>query len=160
MNYEQTDIIKAFQLYTRLAAQGFIAEEDVEYYLMNEDVQSLLEQFVREVDAILVHAGDILYLVPTTGLSPFHIKNEEIRRELGASASNGDIYMMYFCILVFIGEFYNSYQSVETQRDFLTTNEWLAVIHSRVETLSQHGGAELQSCGEELQYNWPGILEK
>ncbi|EIW20938.1 MULTISPECIES: DUF6063 family protein [Pelosinus] len=54
MNYEQQDIVKAFQLYTRLAAQGFIAEEDVEYYLMHEDVQSLLEQFVHYVDAILV----------------------------------------------------------------------------------------------------------
>ena len=160
MNYEQAHIIKAFQLYTRLAAEGFIAEEDVEYYLMNEDVQSLLEQFVHEVDAVLVHAGDILYLVPTTGLSPFHIKNEQIRRELGANAVNADVYMMYFAIVVFIGEFYNSYQSVETQRDFLTMNEWLAVIHSRVETLSQHSPEELQGYGSDLQYNWPAILEK
>ncbi len=160
MNYEQQDIVKAFQLYTRLAAQGFIAEEDVEYYLMHEDVQSLLEQFVHYVDAILVHAGDVLYLVPTAGLSPFHIKNEQVRREIGANAVNADVYMMYFCILVFIGEFYNSYQAIGTQRDFLTMNEWLDLVNIRMETLGQHSPEELQQCAQELQYNWSGILEK
>lgn len=160
MQYEQQHIIKAFQLYSRLAAQGFIEQEDVECYVMNEDIQSLLEQFVREVDAILVHAGDVLYLVPITGLSPFHIKNEQIRREFGANAVNADVYTMYFAMLVFIGEFYNSYQSGETQRDFLTMNEWLDVVNTRVGTLRSHTPEELQQCGEDLQYNWLSILEK
>lgn len=160
MQYEQQHIIKAFHLYSRLAVQGYIEQEDVECYLMNEDIQSLLEQFVREVDAILVHAGDVIYLVPITGLSPFHIKNEQIRREFGANAVNADIYMMYFAMLVFIGEFYNSYQSGETQRDFLTMNEWLDVVNTRIGTLRQHTPEELQRCGEDLQYNWLSILEK
>jgi len=160
MQYEQQHIIKAFQLYSRLAVQGSIELEDVECYLMNEDIQSLLEQFVREVDAILVHAGDVIYLVPITGLSPFHIKNEQIRREFGANAVNADVYMMYFVMLIFIGEFYNSYQSGETQRDFLIMNEWLDVVNTRVETLGQHTPEELTQCGEELQYNWQSILEK
>ena len=160
MQYEQQHVIKAFQLYTRLALQGILEQEDVDVYLMNEDIQSLLEQFVREVDSILVHAGDVIYLVPVTGLSPFHVKNEQIRREFGANAVNADVYMMYFAMLVFIGEFYNSYQSGETQRDFLTMNEWLAVLNTRVATLRQHTPEELQQCGEDLQYNWLNILEK
>lgn len=160
MQYEQQHVIKAFQLYSRLALQGYLEQEDVECYLMNEDVQSLLEQFVREVEAILVHAGDLIYLVPITGLSPFHIKNEQIRREFGASGVNADVYMMYFAMLVFIGEFYNSYQSGETQRDFLTMNEWLEVVNARVGTLRQHSPEELQQCAEDLQYNWLSILEK
>ena len=160
MQYEQQHIIKAFQLYSRLAVQGYIEQEDVECYLMNEDIQSLLEQFVREVDAILVHAGDLIYLVPITGLSPFHIKNEQIRREFGANGVNADVYMMYFAMLVFIGEFYNSYQSRETQRDFYTMNEWLDVVNTRVGTLRQHTAEELQECCEDLQYNWLSILEK
>jgi len=160
MLYEQQHIMKAFQLYSHLAVQGYIEQEDVECYLMNEDIQSLLEQFAREVDAILVHAGDVIYLVPITGLSPFHIKNEQIRREFGANAVNADVYMMYFAMLVFIGEFYNSYQSGETQRDFMTMNEWLAVVNTRMGTLRQHTPEELQQCCEDLQYNWLSILEK
>ena len=160
MQYEQQYIIKAFQLYSRLAVQGYIEQEDVELYLMNEDIQSLLEQFVREVDAILVHAGDMIYLVPIAGLSPFHIKNEQIRRDFGANAVNADVYTMYFAMLVFIGEFYNSYQSGETQRDFLTMNEWLDVVNTRVGTLGQYTAEELQRCSEDLQYNWISILEK
>lgn len=160
MQYEQQHVMKAFQLYSRLAVQGYIEQEDVECYLINEDIQSLLEQFVREVDAILVHAGDVMYLVPITGLSPFHIKNEQIRKEFGANAVNADVYMMYFAMLVFIGEFYNSYQSGETQRDFLTINEWLAVVNARIITLRQHSPEELQQASEDLQYNWISILEK
>lgn len=160
MQYEQQHVIKAFQLYSRLAIQGYMEQDDVESYLMNEDIQSILEQFVREVDAILIHAGELIYLVPITGLSPFHIKNEQLRREFGANGVNADVYMMYFAMLVFIGEFYNSYQSGETQRDFLVMTEWLAIVNTRVETLRQHPAEELQRYGEELQYNWLSILEK
>ena len=160
MRYEQQYVIKAFQLYTTLARQGYIEKEDVEYYLMNEEIQSLLEQFVHEVDAVLIQADDILYLVPTTALSPFHVKNEQIRHEIGANATNADVYTLYFCILVFIGEFYNSYQVMEVQRDFLTMEEWLSLVNTRMETLKQHTAEELQKFSDDLQYNWVAILEK
>jgi len=160
MRYEQQYIIKAFQLYTTLTMQGFIDKEDVEYYLMNEEIQSLLEQFAAKVDAVLIHAGEILYLVPTTALSIFHVNNEYVRREIGVNATNADVYMMYFCILIFIGEFYNSYQVAETQRDFLIVDEWLLLINTRIEMLQQHEPEELQRFSEDLQYNWSAILEK
>lgn len=160
MRYEQSDVIKAFQLFSQLSQQGFIEKEDVEFYRLNEEVQSLMEQFAREVDTVLVLAGDMLYLIPSTVLSPFHIKNEQLRRELGANATNADMYMLYFCILVFIGEFYNSYLSSEVQRDFLTTAEWLDGLQQRLQTLRQHSDEELSRHAEELQYNWLAILEK
>ncbi|SMC33473.1 DUF6063 family protein [Sporomusa malonica] len=160
MRYEQNDVIKAFQLFSLLTQQGFIEKDDVEFYRINEEVQSLVEQFAREVDAVLVLAADIVYLIPATALSPFHVKNEQLRREMGSNATNADIYMMYFCILVFIGEFYNSYLSNEVQRDFLTTSQWLDVLQERLNTLRQHSADDLSRHAEELQYNWLAILEK
>lgn len=160
MNYQQQHIVKAFQLYTRLASFGFLEKEDVEVYLMQGEVQSLLEQFAWEVDAVLIPAGDLLYLVPITSLSPFHLKNEHVRRELGNSATNSDVYMMYFCLLAFLGEFYNSFHSTEVQRDFLSMDQWLITVNERMDSLRQHGEEVLQQFSNDLQYNWLGILEK
>lgn len=160
MVYEQSQIIKAFQLYTKLATEGFLEKEDLEIYLMQEQVQSLLEQFAQEVKAVLIPAGEMLYLVPVSGLSPFQLKNEQVRRELGANATNLDIYLMYFCLLIFIGEFYNSFHSTEIQRDFLTMDEWLTLVNQRIESLRQQGEEELAQHSTALQYNWLGILEK
>lgn len=160
MKYEQSDVLQAFQLFLRLTQQGLLENEDVEIYQLNQEVQSIMEQFAREVDTVLVQAGPKIYLVPITTLSPFHVKNEYVRRELGANATNSDVYMMYFAILVFIGEFYNSYLSTETQRDFLTTAQWLEALQQRVAALNQYSPEQLQKLSQDFQYNWPKILEK
>lgn len=160
MNYRREDVKKAFGLFARLSEKGRVSGEDVDHYIMNDEVRSLLEQFAVEVDCVLIHAGDVLYLMPKTGLSPFHLKNDVIKRELGALATNADLYMMYFAILVFIGEFYNSYQSVEAQRDFLTLDEWLEKINERIDALKEHDEEELKREEQDFSYNWTAIIEK
>jgi hypothetical protein len=160
VDYRQSDVKSAFQLYAKLSAKGLIEGENVEQYIMNDDIRSLLELFALEVECVLIQAGDVLYLVPKSGLSPFHVKNDIIRRELGAQATNADLYMMYFSILIFIGEFYNSYQSNEIQRDFLTLDDWLTKISERIDALKEHDEEELKREEHDFEYNWVAIIEK
>lgn len=160
MDYRRKDVEMAFQLFSKLSAVGQVDGEEVAQYIMNDDVRSLLEVFAAKVDCVLVHAGEVLYLIPKNGLSPFHVKNEVLRKELGAQATNADLYMMYFAILVFIGEFYNSYQSNEIQRDFLILDEWLEKINERIDALKEHGEEELQKEEQDFEYNWQAIIEK
>ena len=160
MNYRQQDVMQAFRLYTLLVEQGELTGVDVEHYVMNDEVRGLLDLFVMEVDCVLIHASDVLYLVPLTSLSPFHLKNEMLRRELGSYATNLDLYMMYFCMIIFIGEFYNSYQSLEVQRDFLTLPDWLEKINERLEALREHPKEVLEREEQEFEYNWSAMIEK
>ncbi|KAB2953673.1 non-ribosomal peptide synthetase module [Heliorestis acidaminivorans] len=159
-SYSSQDVLQAFRLYARLAEDSVLSGEAIHSYIHNEEVQSLLEQFAQEVDCVVLRAGEELHLVPQSKVSSFHLKNESIRKYLGAQATNIDLYMMYFSILVFIGQFYNNFQSTAVQRDFLTTEAWLQQINERIETLRQQGEAELLRYGQEMQYNWLPIIEK
>lgn len=160
MNYRQPDVMQAFRLYTLLVEQGELTGADIEQYVMNDDVRGLLDLFVMEVDCVLIHASDVLYLVPLTSLSPFHLKNQVLRRELGATATNLDLYMMYFCMIIFIGEFYNSYQSLEVQREFFTLPDWLEKINERLDALREHPQEVLEQEEQDFEHNWLAIIEK
>lgn len=159
MNYRQQDVLSAFRLYTKLAQEGQLTGEEVEKYVMNDDLRGLLDQFANEVDCIIVHAVDIIYLVPHTTLSTFHLKNEAIRKELGSTINNTDLYTMYLAILVFIGEFYDSFESTEIQRDFLTITEWLDSVHQRIEELKTYGAENFKKDEQDFEYNWLAIIE-
>ncbi|WP_368731601.1 DUF6063 family protein, partial [Pseudomonas sp. 2822-17] len=50
MNYPEQKIMKAFQLYTKLARDGVAGEDSVQLYKSVDDVRSLLENFSAEVD--------------------------------------------------------------------------------------------------------------
>ncbi|GIP37913.1 hypothetical protein J31TS4_11930 [Paenibacillus sp. J31TS4] len=160
MSYSEQAVMQAFELFAGLMSEGKQAGKDIEAYLMNDDVRSLTEKFAWRVDCVIVQAGEVLYLVPKTGFSPFHIRTEEVRRELGSQFNNADVYMMYLCILVFIGEFYCSFQSSQIQRDFLTISEWMVKVGERVETLSEHGEEALQRYGRDFDVNWTVIIDK
>ncbi|MEK0315631.1 MULTISPECIES: DUF6063 family protein [Cohnella] len=160
MRYNEQAVMQAFEIFAALMGNGEQSGKEIEPYLLNDDVRSLTEQFAWRVDSVIVQAGDILYLIPKTGFSPFHLKMEEVRRELGVNATNADVYMMYLCILIFIGEFYCSYQSSNIQRDFLTVDEWLDKVGERIETLREHGEEALLRYEKDFDCNWIAIIQK
>lgn len=160
MRYSEQVVMQAFEVFSYLMGDGERSGKDIEAYLLNDDVRSLTDQFAWRVDSVIIQAGDVLYLIPKTGLSPFHIKTEEVRREFSAYATNADVYMMYLCILVFIGEFYCSYQSSNIQRDFLTIGEWLIKVGERLESLRELGEEALLQHEKDFDCNWIAIIDK
>jgi hypothetical protein len=161
MNYDNGQVLAAFKLYTHIAQKGYGEKDHLLTYQSDDAVRGLVDQFADEVDCVNVIAGDRLYLIPTTKLSPFHVKNEEIKRNfLGSKATNQDLYMMYLAIIVFFGEFYDSYNTTKITRDFLPIQEWVKSMDERIRTLNEHDPEELQSLESEYSYNWFSIIEK
>lgn len=161
MEYKNEEIIEAYKIYTKLAAGGNCLTADAKAYMRDERIEALVDQFAGEDDATIIIAGDMLYLVPIATTSPLHMNNEMIKKiYLPSGATNLDIYLMYVTIIILLGEFYNSYQSQEPTRSFLTMEEWLEAVHLRLESISQIEEAELRKIEEEQEYNWIRILEK
>jgi hypothetical protein len=162
MQFEQHDIETAFRLFLQLMQKGRINAEDegFRYYAAYDKVRSLMDIFAYETDSVVLKTSDHLYLVPLVGDSPFQMKNAHIKREfLGWQATNLDIYLMYFCIIVFFGEFYDSYETTEATRDFLPVSEWLTRIKERMATLKEHGPEKLIQLEQETEWNWNGVIE-
>lgn len=153
--------MEAYKIYSMLAAYGTVASAEVKSYTRDEQIEELVDGFARSDDAVIITAGEQLYLVPMATTSPFHMNNETIKKlYLPSSATNLDIYMMYVAIIVLLGEFYNSYQSQEPTRSFIHMGEWLETMNSRIESLSQIDKETLQRVEEEQEYNWSKIIEK
>ena len=162
MQFTQRDIETAFRIFLQLMQKGRIdAEEDgFRYYAAYDEVRSLVDIFAYEADSVVLKTSDHLYLVPQAGDSPFQMKNTHIKREfLGWQATNIDIYLMYFCIIIFFGEFYDSYETTEATRDFLPVSEWLTRIKERMVTLKEHGPEKLRQLEQETEWNWNGVIE-
>jgi hypothetical protein len=161
MAFEHTVVIKAFQLYTLLARDGMVGKQLLQEYRADDEVRGLLDQFAREVDCVTLIAGEQLYMIPETRLSPFHITNESIKRTyLRASAVNADIYLMYVCMIVLIGSFYDSYQTIEPTRNFIQLDEWTTLVGERITMLKQHPADQLKELEKEFSYNWTALIEK
>ncbi|GGK31545.1 hypothetical protein GCM10010965_25430 [Caldalkalibacillus thermarum] len=159
--YEHAQVMKAFEIYALLAQNGVGGAEEVREYLADDHVRSLVDQFARKVDCVVITAGDKLFLIPETKLSPFHVKNETLKRTfLGAKATNTDLYMMYFAIIVFFGEFYDSYTTMEATRDFLHMADWVSAIDKRIQALKEHDGATLREKEQEYDTNWQAVIDK
>lgn len=162
MRFQRHYIKIAFRLFLQLMQGGRIeAEEDgFRYYAAYDEVRTLMDFYADEADCVVIKTADHLYLVPQAGESPFQMKNADLKREfLGWQATNTDIYLMYFCLIVFFGEFYDSYQTTEASRDFLRVDEWLAKVKERMATLKGHGAEELGLLERETEWNWNGVLE-
>lgn len=161
MNYSEQTVIKAFQIYTKLARDGIADKEAVQYYRADDEIRGLLDSFGREVDCVIMGTSDQLFLIPETRLSPFHVSNEWIKRHyLRSGATNGDIYLLYFSTIILIGSFYDTYQSQEPTRQFLRTEEWVRFIQERIDQLKTHDEEEIQQLEKEFSYNWSLIIEK
>lgn len=162
MQFHSDDIEQAFRVLVHLIQRGKVAEEEevFRYYLTSSEVRSLIDSFAAETDSLIIKTSEHLFLLPKSGQSIFHVKNAYIRREyFGHQATNLDIYMMYFCIIVLFGAFYDSYETSEATRDFLPLGEWLVQIRERMDTLKEHGPEKLAQLEQESEWNWNGVIE-
>lgn len=161
MQYENEVVLQAFRLYAELARSGVVEREELQQYLADDEVRGLVDQFAREVDCVTLPAGDQLFLIPLVRLSPFHVTNDHLKRTyLRGQAVNADLYLMYVAIIVFIGAFYNSYQSMEPTRDFIRMEDWLLLVQERIDGLKEHDPEQLQVYEKQFSYNWTAIIEK
>lgn len=161
MNYTEQTVIKAFQIYTKLARDGVLGKETVQQYRADDEIRGLLDAFSREVDCVIVGTSEQLFLVPETKLSPFHVSNDWIKRNyLRSGATNGDIYLLYFSTIILFGSFYDTYQSQVPTRQFLRLDEWVRFIQERIDQLKTHNEEDLNQLEKEFSYNWSLIIEK
>ncbi|WP_404406439.1 DUF6063 family protein [Jeotgalibacillus malaysiensis] len=161
MHYQEGKVLDAFDLYTKLARDGKAGIDAVNLYKADDEVRSLADLFVAHVDCVLILAGDEILMIPETRLSPFHVNNDYIKRTyLRSGATNGDIYLLYFAMIVLFGSFYDSYQTQEPTRNFLKLDEWVRAVQERIEVLREHDEETIRSYEKEFSYNWSLIIEK
>lgn len=161
MYYDHEQVIKAFKIYSRLSISGHIEKDELRLYLADDVVRGLVDDFANEVDCVIFVAGDYIYMVPKSMNSVFHISNESIKSEyLPSRAVNADIYAMYIAIIILFGEFYDSYQSINPTRDFLSMEEWLENVNERILSLKEYSIDELKELEKEYEYNWINIIER
>lgn len=161
MIFNQEQVRRAFGIYKELAARGSVPDSESRFYFADEGVAGLLDEFAHEVDCAVIHAGGRLHLVPLVGHSAFHVSNEHIKRVyLSARATNADVYLMYAAVLVLVGEFYDSYQSSEPTRDFLSVEAWLESMNRLIQALEEIPGEELAGIESQQEYNWSAIRDK
>ncbi len=152
-------VSNTFQLYVKLQSKGRLLRNDARLYYQDDEVRGLLTEFVREVDCGLFSDHDYLYMVPLTVKSEFHMSNERIKRDFFPSrALNMDVYLMYVSIIVFIGEFYDSYQRTKPTRDFLTVSDWIRSLDDRIQSLKHFSDVELQEKEDQYEYHWKDII--
>lgn len=161
MYYDEATIMRAFDLYTLLSREGMTGKEHLQVYIADDGVRGLVDQFAHKVDCVTLIAGEHLYMIPETKLSPFHVNNDYLKRTyLKGNATNGDLYLLYFAAIVLLGEFYDSYHSKEPTRDFIRLDDWVESINKRMETLKEHSTEQLKEYESEFSYNWTVIIEK
>ncbi|QGG48633.1 DUF6063 family protein [Heliorestis convoluta] len=159
-SHEQTE--QTFRLLVQLLRQGQLNDQHPSFhdYRTSSEVRSLAEDFAKELDSVIIKTSDHLYLIPRSGQSPFALKNAWIKRDyLGTGATNVDLYMMYFAIIVFFGEFYDSYESPEATRDFLSLSDWMIKIRERLDTLKEQGREKLENLEGDTEWNWLAVID-
>ena len=161
MQVKQEAVEKAFNIYVTLARMGYSGKDDLNLYLANDEIRELVDDFAEQVECVTLVAGEQLYMIPRTKLSPFHVDNHYLKKTyLHSRATNDDLYLLYFATLVLIGEFYDGNQSREMTRDFVPMSEWVEQINERIDSLSGYSEEQLKSYEEEYRYHWRGIIEK
>lgn len=161
MEFSETEIKRAYKIYSKLVGSGSLELAEVKEYIREEKIETLVNCFASSDDATVISAGEYLYIVPIAMTSCFHMNNETIKKiYLPNNTTNLDIYLMYVAIIVLLGEFYNSYQTQEPTRSFINMEEWLQAMNTRIEGLSQIGDETLKDMEQQQEYNWLRIIEK
>ncbi len=161
MDYSQDEVLKAFQIYAKISRNGYSEGDELRIYLAEDKVRGLVDQFAKEVDCTIFSVGERLYFVPLALNSPFHISNDTLKKNYFTGKTvNADIYFMYVTIIILIGEFYDSYQTIEPTRDFISMSDWLEQVNDRLETLQEIEEEELKEIEKEYEYNWSAIIGK
>jgi len=161
MDYKQEEVMMAFQIYAKISRKGYSEGDELRVYLADDKVRGLVDQFAKEVDCTIFSVGDRLYFVPLALNSPFHISNDTLKKTYFTGKTvNADIYFMYVTIIILIGEFYDSYQTTEPTRDFISMSDWLEQVNERLETLKAIEQEQLKELEKEYEYSWRAIIEK
>ncbi|MDY6268068.1 MAG: DUF6063 family protein [Selenomonadaceae bacterium] len=160
MEYPEKTVFRAFDLYSHLAAKGSVAKAEYADLYSDEDVRSLAQSFAARVQCTIIDDADAIYLIPIAVDSPFHMANEQIKKEfMTAKSLNMDIYLMYLAIIVFVGCFYDSYTSWEPH-DFVTIQSWLEHMNQRIDALAARPEAELRQAETDYHVNWVALVRK
>ena len=158
--YDNKLVMQAFKIYQILRTKGSTSKEEKDIYLSDDVLRSLLQEWAKEEQCTIIVAGQQLYLIPLATYSPYHISNETIKKDyLKSTATNMDIYLMYFSMIVLVGTFYDSFHTTSATRDFISVDEWLRTINERLAIIGQYGD-KLKDLEQETEYNWIGILDK
>ncbi|GKU25152.1 DUF6063 family protein [Clostridium folliculivorans] len=159
--YSNEQVMQSFKLYSTLAMKGYGEKEDLKLYTSDDVTRGLVDQFAREVDCTIFSSGEVIYMIPIAKESIFHVSNEAIRKAyLPSKAVNLDLYLMYLSIIVLFGDFYDSYQTNEATRDFITITDWLDSLNQRIFILTEHEEEKLKALDQEFEYNWSAIIQK
>lgn len=161
MQFDEQEIIRAFRIYIELAKSGHLEGEQVKRYENDDRIRGLVDQFAAESECTVIVAGERLMLVPLVRLSPFHMNNDTLKKKyLRAGALNADLYLLYVAVIVWIGAFYDSYQTPEPVRHFLPVDEWLNLMRSKMEGIKERGEETLEQESQELGYRWNEIVKR
>jgi hypothetical protein len=161
MNYSEGKVMQAFELYTLLARDGQAGVESLSLYLADDSIRGLVDSFAHHVDCVVLLAGEKIYMIPKTKLSPFHVNNDYIKKTyLKSGSTNADIYLLYFATIVLFGAFYDSYQTLEPTRDFIGIDDWARMVNERINVLMEHDDEKLMEREKEFSYNWKQIIGK
>ena len=154
----EKNMMEAFMIFQELSTKGIVSKDDASGY-MDESIRGILSEFAEAMSTTIISAGDYIYLIPLTVHSEYHISNQEIKdKYLPSRATNMDIYLLYIAIIVFIGEFYDSYQTTQPTRDFITIDGWMESLDERIQGLKQMDKGSLDLLEQEYEYNWNGII--
>jgi hypothetical protein len=161
MNYPEEKVLRAFQIYTYLARDGVAPSEATREHMADEDVRSLLEKFAQEVSCVIIRTSEALYMIPESKLSPFHVSNDWIKRNyLKSTATNADIYLLYFTAIILFGSFFDRYNSQEQTIEFLRLDHWAKRVNERIDYLRSLGEEKLVEMEGDFSYNWRLIIDK
>lgn len=161
MLYKDEQVMQAFKMYLLLSVNGYLEKDEMRLYTADDILRGLVDEFVKEVDCTVFISGDYLYMIPTSVESMFHASNESIKKKyLPSKAVNLDLYLMYVAIIVLFGEFYDSYQTMEPTRDFLTIDDWLGSLNERIASIKEHDPESLKEMDKKFDYNWSLIVKK
>ncbi|QVY63492.1 DUF6063 family protein [Cytobacillus gottheilii] len=161
MTYSEGKVMLAFEIYSLLSRDGRAGAEQMALYKADDSVRGLIDRFAHHVDCVIILAGDQMCMIPETKLSPFHVNNDFLKRTyLKSGATNADIYLLYFTVIVLFGSFYDSYQTLEPTREFIRLDDWTLLVNDRILMLMEHDEEKLLQHEKEFSYNWKQIIDK
>lgn len=161
MQFDEQEIMKAFRTYIELAKSGRAEGEYVKGYENDDRIRGLVDRFAAESDCAVIAAGEQLILIPLVRLSPFHMSNETLKKNyLKAGALNADLYLLYVAVIVWIGAFYDSYQTPEPIRSFLSIDDWLNLMRDKMEGIKERGEEQLEQDSRDYGYQWNEIVKR
>lgn len=160
LQMNEKTVMEAFTLFSQLNVKGSLNKDEASAF-MDEGVRGIMMSFAESLDATIISAGNQIYLIPLTVHSDYHVSNQSIKDNyFPKKATNMDIYLLYVAVIVFVGEFYDSYQTTQATRDFLTLDAWMAALDDRLQSMKQMDQESLIMLEQEYEYNWTGIIKK